>query len=476
MGPRVTQVGPTCERTAADRRLVLMAVMIGTFLAPLDSSIVNIALPSLSAELGVGLSAIGWVATAYLMTSASLVLTMGRVADIWGLRRTYVLGFAIFGLGSLACALSGTFALLIASRVLQALGASMMFACGPAIITMTFEPGERGWALGVVGLAVSAGLAAGPVLGGLLVGFWGWPSIFLVNLPLVTIAAIVAWRVIPLDCPVAEPFDLVGAGLAGATLFGLLYALSGIEAAPILSTRVLAPAVLAALGGLAFTRVERGAAHPMLDLSLFENRQFLSGAVSALLAFVALSASIFLMPFYLTRVKELDVRLVGLLLAATPVLMATLGPWFGRMSDRIGPRALTTGGMAALSVSLLGLSMATAETPLWSVVLGLVGIGGGLSMFQAPNSSAVLENTPRDRLGIGSAVIGNARSVGMAIGISLTAAVAGAAMANNGGDGAEFTQAMSIALKTGALVALGGALVSWGRGARQAPIPAMPNR
>jgi EmrB/QacA subfamily drug resistance transporter len=444
--------------------VVLGAVMVGTFLAPLDSSIVNIALPSIARDLGVSLTMVGWVATAYLLTTGSLVLTMGRAADIWGLRRIYTLGFVVFGIGSLGSALSGAFTPLIAARVVQALGAAMMFASGPAIITVTFPRERRGWALGVVGLSVSAGLSLGPVLGGLLVGFFGWPSIFLVNVPLVAVAAIVAWRVIPDDCPSAEPFDLLGAVLGATALGGLLYGFSGLDVAPLVSARVLLPIAASVAAGWLFVATERRLEHPMLDLTLFDHWQFSAGALSALLAFVALSASIFLMPFYLTEQRALDIRLAGLALAATPLLMALLGPFFGRMSDRIGSRVLTTGGMCLVAGALLGLSFATATTPLPLVIAGLAGVGAGLSMFQAPNTSAVLSLTPRDRLGVGSAIIGNARSVGMAVGISLTAAVAGSAMSDGNAGGAEFAAAMALAFRAAALVAVVGAAVAWSRG------------
>jgi MFS family permease len=184
-------VGTTTGQTRAGA--VLFVLMVGTFLAPLDASIVNIALPSIASELNQTVSAVGWVATAYLLTNAALLLSMGRLGDVWGLRRVYVSGMLLFGGGSALCAASSSLGMLVAARVVQAVGASMLFAAGPALVTRAFPAERRGAALGMISLSVSAGLLVGPSLGSLLVGTFGWPAIFIVNVPLsIVVAAIVA--------------------------------------------------------------------------------------------------------------------------------------------------------------------------------------------------------------------------------------------------------------------------------------------
>lgn len=477
MGPsRATRPGGVPER------LVLAVVMVGTFVAPLDSSIVNIALPEVARDLAASLTAVSWVATAYLLTNASLVLTMGRLGDIWGLRRVYMAGFAVFGLGSLACAFAGSLPLLVAARVAQAVGASMFFAVGPAIVARTFPPQRRGWALGMVALAVSAGLTIGPPLGGLLVGLRlpgalaglsGWPSIFLVNVPLTVLTVALAWRSLPEDRPQPEPFDLAGAALAGTSLLALLLALSesgaaaGGRAAPLL---LGAAAVVLAVGFVAW---ERRTAHPMLDLTLFRSRTFSTGALAAVLSYLALFSVTFLMPFYLLRVQGLDPRVAGLLLVATPLAMALVAPWSGRLSDRLGARGPSTAGLLLVAAALLGLSALGRTTALPFVAAALFASGSGVSLFQSPNTSAILGATPPSRLGVGSAVVGESRNVGMVLGIAVTAAITagglhdpgllGRSSAFTAAEAADFLGAMRPALWVAAAVALAGAAVSWGR-------------
>ncbi len=463
----------TCKGDAVDPRLVLAVVMAGTFLAPLDSSIVNIALPAISAELGARLTAVGWVATAYLLTNAALVLTMGRLADLWGLRRVYSLGFVVFGAGSAACAASGTLGLLVGSRVLQATGAAMIFAAGPAIITLAFPPERRGRALGMVGLSVSAGLTAGPPLGGLLVGAFGWPSIFLINVPLSIGAAVIAWRRLPDECPVAEPFDLRGAVLFALALLPLLLALSEADRLGWTSLPVLGMVALAVVSAALFVKSQMATAHPMLDLRLFSTVPFAAGIAAAVMGFMSLFTVTFTMPFYLLKVRGLDSQAAGLVLMATPLTMALFAPVSGRLADRVGSRGPATAGMAWCALSVAGMSLLGPQTPIALVALGLACIGAGVSFFQTPNTTAVLNATPPSRRGVGSALVGEARSVGMTLGIALTAAVVTAGLGGADllsavrplalAERALVADAMGSAMLVGGGIALIAAFVSWRR-------------
>lgn len=467
---------PACSPSEFRPGAVLFVLVIGTFLAPLDSSIVNIALPSMAAQFGERLSAVSWVTSAYLLASASLLLTMGRLGDLWGLRRLYVFGLLVFGAGSLACAFSGSLHLLVASRVFQAVGAAMMFAAGPALIVTTFPANRRGWALGYISLAVSAGLTIGPALGGLLVGMFGWPSIFLVNVPLTVIVAAFAWRLLSDECPHPGTFDLLGAVLAAITLLLFLIGLGEADRNPLISLVVLGPIAASVVAGTLFVWWEGRYASPMVDLSLFRDHSFATGLGAATLAYLALFAVTFTMPFYLLRVVGLDARLAGLFLTITPLSMAVIAPTAGRLSDKWGGRGLATTGVALLSASLLGASFLTPASPLWAAGLSLLGIGSGMAVFQTPNTSSVMRSTPRRSAGVGSAFISEARNVGMAIGIAVTAAVVGAAVGAEGlpdGTGvlpttaaASFSVGMANALRVAALVAAVAAALSWfGRGA-----------
>lgn len=450
---------------------VLFVLAIGTFLAPLDSSIVNIALPSIAQQFGERLSAVSWVTTAYLLTSASLLLSMGRVGDLWGLRKLYVAGLLLFGAGSLACALSPTLQWLVASRVFQAVGASMLFAAGPALVARTFPANRRGWALGYISLAVSAGLTVGPALGGLLVGTFGWPSIFLINVPLSVVVAAIAWRLLPEQCPQRETFDVAGAVLAGLALLLFLVGLGEAERAGLLDVRVIGPVAASFLVAGVFVWWEGRAKAPMIDLRLFRSHAFSAGIGAATLAYLALFAVTFTLPFYLVRVHGLDTRLAGLILTVTPLAMAIFAPIAGRQSDLRGSRKLATLGIAILSAGLLAASFLGSTTSEWWVVACLFVVGSGMALFQTPNTAAVLRATPKERSGVGSALIAEARNVGMAVGIAVTAAILGAAVGGAGLPGggeslsaqvtAQFMHGMSAALRVGSAVAACAALLSW---------------
>ena len=465
----------TCAAEQQSQIPALVVLVIGTFLAPLDSSIVNIALPSIAAQFGETLSSVSWVTSAYLLTVAALLLTMGRLGDLRGLRRLYVGGLLIFGAGSLGCAFAWSLPSLVGARIVQAIGAAMMFAAGPAIVSKTFPPNRRGWALGYIALAVSAGLTVGPALGGVLVGAFGWPSIFLINVPLSVIVSVVAWRLLTDDCPREGTFDVAGAVLAAAALVMLLAGLGGAERVGLLSPAVIGPVLGSAVTAVVFVWWERRASAPMVDLDLFASRSFSAGIASATLAYMALFSVTFTMPFYLLRVEGLDARLAGLVLTVTPLAMAAFAPIAGRASDRMGSRGLAAGGVALLATGLFAASLLVPGSSLWAVAGSLLIVGAGMSVFQTPNTAAIMRATPVLSLGVGSALIAQARNVGMAIGVALAASVLGASMGGAGLPGGEgpvteqtaavFSAGMALTLRVGALIAVASSLLAWfGRG------------
>jgi EmrB/QacA subfamily drug resistance transporter len=466
--------GPACTPEPANPTSVIILLMAGTFLAPLDSSIVNIALPAIAEHFDVRLSAVSWVATAYLLTNASLVLTMGRLGDIRGLKKVYIGGFVVFGVGSVACALAWSLPALIVGRVIQAVGASMMFATGPALVTRTFPPNRRGWALGWLTLSVSAGLMVGPVLGGILLSAFGWPSIFLINVPLAIVVVIAARRMLPDDCPNPEPFDIWGAVVAAAALTVLLLGMSEIDRRGLDSAFVLGSFAVAAVLGALFVWIEGRVEHPMVDLDLFRSRRFAVGIAAPILAYMSLFAVTFTMPFYLVSARGVGPALAGLILTATPLAMAIFAPLAGRLSDRVGARGLSTGGLVWMAVVLAAMSGLATDTELWVVAALLFLLGMGVSSFMTPNAAAVLRATPRERVGVGSALIGQARSVGMALGIGVTAAVIGSGLAGanvldstgalSAADAQLFVDAMGPALMLAGGISMVAALISWMRG------------
>ena len=423
--------------------MALWVIMLGTFLGPLDASIVNVALPEIAAEFGVRLTVVSWVSSAYMLANATLILVMGRLGDIWGLRRVYVSGFAVFGLGSLACAFATTVSWLIAARVLQAAGASMMFATGPALVSVVVPAERRGRALGMVSLSVSMGLMTGPPLGGLLVGRFGWPAVFLVNVPLAVVVAGLAYATLPKDKPIREAFDGFGALLGGCSLFCLLFGLSEADRWGWISLPVLALFAGSVVLGVLFLLLENRLREPLLDLNLFASPTFASGAGAAVLCYLAMMSVAFLMPFYLLRVRGLSPEGAGLVLIATPLGMALCAPLAGRLTDRQGTRELASVGLIVLTIALIYLALLRPDTNLASLMVTLFILGAGSALFQTPNTTAILGATPRHRIGIGSAIVGAARSLGMSLGVALTAAIVTCALHNPNllGQGRQLTPA-----------------------------------
>ncbi len=423
-------------------RRALLVAAVGTFMATLDSSIVNISLPAIARELSATLVATQWVQLAYSLGVTSLLLVAGRLADLAGRRTVYTAGLLVFTAASLLCAAAAGVGALIAARGLQAVGAAMLMANGPAIVAGAFEPGQRGRALAAVAVAVSLGLTLGNSIGGLLTDVFGWRSIFLVNLPIGLGAAFAAWRVLgPLDgarpagdrgrSPGGRPagphaFDLPGAAASGLGLGALLLAVSRGEAWGWTSPRVLA--LLAAAGWLAaaFVRRERRVPDPLLDLGLFRNPTFRSANLAALLTFTATMSVNFLLPFYLVTILGRSPTEAGLIFLAGPLMLSLTAPVGGRLADRVGSRGPTVAGLTCIVAGLLALSRlgegAGTGDVLWR--LALVGIGQGL--FQTPNNNALLSSVPRHRLGIASGLQAVMRNLGIASGIALAGALVAA--------------------------------------------------
>lgn len=406
------------------RWLVLSAVSVGTFMATLDGSIVNIALPQIRAGFGIELAVVEWVSIAYLVVVGTVLLPFGRLGEVQTFRRVYLAGFALFTLASVLCGLAPTAGVLIAFRVLQGIGAGMLQAMGPAIVARTFGPGERGRALGLNSVSVSLGLALGPVLGGLLTEVATWRAVFFVNLPIGIVAIIWAMRVLPQERPRGgQAFDLPGAVLSGGALLALLLALTQGEplgwSSPVIVALLVAFLVL---GGL-FLWVESRADQPLIDLHLFAIRVFSAGNASVVIAFAGLFTATFLLPFLLEDGAGYSPLQAGLLLTPVPILVALVAPFSGALSDRIGSRGPASLGLAVLAIGLFALSQLPPDFGPADIAWRLALIGIGMGLFVSPNASAVLGSVPRGRIGTASGTLAQMRIDGQALGIALSGAI-----------------------------------------------------
>jgi EmrB/QacA subfamily drug resistance transporter len=485
---------PLLSRITAEdahrRRWELLALTsIGAFMAPLDGSIVSVALPVMSPDLGLSFAASMWVQAAYLLATAVLLIPMGRLADQHGRVRFYLIGIAVFTAGSLLAALSMNGAWLIVSRVIQGGGAALMVATSAAIVTAVFPPQERGRALGINIMAVYVGLSIGPPLGGILADTLGWRSIFLINLPIGLVVLVWGWMMLPQSKRVqqAPRVDFAGAALLGVFLISLLVPLTFAPewgwAAPLTLTLV----ALAAVSLVGFVVVERRVDAPVLDLDLLvHNRLFAAANTAALLNYMALYGIGLLTAIFLEVVQDRSAAVTGWLMLSQPLLMAVLSPFSGRLSDRVGSRVLATGGMVTIAFGMALLAAMPTTAPVWQVAADLAVVGLGMAAFSAPNTSAIMGSVRRDQLGVASAFLGTMRTAGMALSVALLGGIAASQLGRLGGrllfthgrDGGAaglaaqavsgYAQGYRYAMLTGAVLALVGAAVSLTRGAHEA--------
>jgi EmrB/QacA subfamily drug resistance transporter len=396
---------------------------MGIFLSTIDGSIVNVALPSLVKALDTQFSVVQWVVLSYLLTLATLILSMGRLGDMLGKKPVYTIGFVIFTLGSVLCGLSTTIYMLIAFRVVQAIGAAMLMALGTAIITETFPASERGMALGIAGALVSVGIVLGPTLGGLILEALSWHWIFFVNLPIGIVGTLMVLRFVPNLQPEGEErFDFLGAAALFIALITLLLALSIGQSVGFGDMRVLVLFTVAAIFIPLFVLVENNVRDPMIDLKLFKNRLFSVNLVTALLSFICIAGTTILIPFFLEGVLGYNPAKVGLLMAVVPISMGILAPIAGSLSDRFGTRPMTVIGLAMMVLGYTAVAGVGMEDSLLVYLLRFAPIGIGLGIFNSPNNSAIMGSAPRQRLGVASGLMAITRILGQITGIAVLGA------------------------------------------------------
>ncbi len=404
---------------------VLAILAIGIFMATLDSSIVNISLPTIARFFGVPLNgAIEWVIIAYLIVIAGVLLTVGRLADMVGRKNLWIAGLVVFTVGSAICGAAPTLLVLIIARAFQGLGGALIMSVSPAMLTSAFPPEERGRALGMNAVFVALGTSIGPTLGGLITASFSWRWIFYVNVPLGIVGVLATLFVLKeRQARTRGRFDPAGAVLLAVGLVTLTLGLSfgqewGWNSPALLVT--LACSVLA-LALLIF--VEQRVADPIIDFSLLRNRVFVSANVSLIMAFLALFAVSFMLPFYLEELHGFSVVESGLLLSPLPLTIAVIAPFSGSLADKFGTRWLAAGGMTICCVGLFLISLLNAQSSLWGIIWPLLVTGVGQAMFQSPNNSALMGSAPRSRQGVAAGFLATGRVVGQSISVALAGAI-----------------------------------------------------
>lgn len=407
------------------RYVILAAIMLATIMGPIDASIVNVTLPTIADHFGVELSVAQWVPMTYLLVTSSLLLFYGRLGDILGYKRLYLTGLAGSITASALCALSyflPTIHWLIAFRAIQGLTAGMVMAVPFAIITASFPPTERGKALGISAISISAGLAIGPSLGGFITYSLGWPFVFLINILIGIAGFFWARHILPELKGQPGKIDTGGAVTSFVSLLSLLLFVNYVQRSGLgLATgTMLSVAILATIS---FLWIERRADPPMLNMSLFRNLTFSLANISALLNFMSQYIIVFLTPFYLQRLLYYAPNKVGLTMTASPLAVMVVAPFSGFLSDRIGTRLLACFGAAICALALFLMSQLPPSASSLDVMWRLAIFGLGTGIFQSPNNSAVMGSAPRPQLGVASGILSTVRNVGMVFGIATGGAV-----------------------------------------------------
>ncbi len=478
---------PTLAALPAYRWLVVGTVCVGAFLGQLDASIAGLVLPTLEEVFQAPVASVEWVAISYLLVLASLVVPLGRLADLVGRKALYSSGFVVFIAGSALAGLAPSLPWLIAFRAVQAVGAAMLQANSVAIIAATVDRRRLGRAIGIQGAAQAVGLAVGPTVGGLLIASLGWQWVFFIAVPFGLVGSVLAWLVLPCTprsaggSTEAERFDWAGALLLGPSVLAGMLGLTQGNAWGWTSPGTLGAFALMLVLLASFGVIERRARFPLVDLALFRRPLFSAGIVAGLLSYAVLFGSLFLLPFYLQRILGHSPAETGLLLTPIPLALGLFAPAAGLLADKLGSRLPTVAGMA-LAALALGTLAFQPRAPFPIVLAILSGLGLGLGLFTPANNSAIMGSAPTTRLGVAGGVLNMTRSLGTSLGVAATGAVFALRISASMGYPVERTTDVAPAallpafqqtLLGLAVVALVAALVSLARGLHT-PAPTAP--
>lgn len=399
------------------QKSALTIAAITSFLNPFLISAVNVALPSIEKAFSMDAVTLSWVITSYLLSSAVLLLPMGKMADMRGIKKIFTIGVVIFSITTFLCGISSSGTMLIIFRVIQGIGGSMTMTTAPAILVMAFPQEQRGRVLGISVSAVYMGLATGPFVGGILTQQLGWRSVFIISSLFGLFAAIITFLFLGKDKKekVLAPIDIPGSTIYALALMALVFGSSKIPETTgwlLLATGALLLA--------AFVFVENRSENPVIDLRLFsKNRLFAFSNIAALINYSATFAIVFLLSLYLQKIQLLSPQKAGTILLAQPLVMAILSPIAGQWSDRIQPRYLSSLGMALSAIGLLWMVFLNKETSHTVIVFNLILVGLGFALFSSPNMNTIMSSVNKDQYAIASGVSSSMRVVGQIVSMTI---------------------------------------------------------
>lgn len=453
--------------------LVFLTTVIGTFMATLDGSIVNIALPTINIFFHSTIDEVQWVITAYLLVISSLLLVFAKIGDMFGRRILYSVGFFIFALGSLFCSFSTSLWILVGSRCIQAIGAAILLSNSYAIIMNTFKDNTRGRALGTVGAVVALGSITGPAIGGLLISYFSWESIFIINVPIGIIGVILSIIILPKqETLLKEKYDYTGSIILLIFIVSLLLFVDKGHDWGWLSFQTIIALIISIIFGLSFIKYEKKLDYPILDLELFKIKSFKVGNITCFISFICISSNIILLPFYMHRILHLTAGEMGILLSIFPITLAIIAPTSGYLSEKIEHRYLTTLGLLLIMSGLIYFSFLNEHSSNYHIVIAQIILGIGQGLFQSPNNNSILSSVPDIKIGIASGVNSLMRFLGMTVGaaLSITIFETSKSLILNGtihvkiiNEITAFIGGYHIALISGAILALIAAILSFQR-------------
>ncbi|OPX69087.1 MAG: putative transporter [Methanoregulaceae archaeon PtaB.Bin056] len=402
------------------QRVILFIAVISSFITPFDGSAVNIALPAIGQEFSLDAVTLSWITTSYLLSIAILLVPFGKLADMKGRKRMFLIGISTFSAASVLLAFSADAGMLIGLRLLQGAGCAMIFGTSLAILSAAYHPRERGKVLGITIAAVYLGLSLGPFLGGIMTERLGWRSIFLVNAPLGILCIVFAIWKLPLewrDEP-GQQFDIAGSLLWAVSLIATIYGLSilpSLAGAALIGTGIVLLVVFGAF--------ELRSPSPVLNMQLFlGNRVFAFSNFAALINYSATYAVTFLLSLYLQVAKDFTAEYAGLILVAQPAMQALFSPLAGKLSDNIDPGLVASGGMAVTVAGLFLLTFLDAGSSIPFILGCLLFLGVGFGFFSSPNTNAILGSVDRRSYGVASGMVGTMRLLGqmLSMGLAMT--------------------------------------------------------
>jgi EmrB/QacA subfamily drug resistance transporter len=443
--------------------LVLAAMSLGVLIAQIDTSVVSLAVKRIGADLNSGVSQMQWVIDAYNLVYASLLLTGGTLGDLYGRRRIFVLGIALFTVGTLVCALAPSGAVLIAGRAISGLGAALELPMSLVLLTLAYpDEKSRAHALGIWASCNGLAFIIGPTLGGLLVDSAGWRSIFYLILPVCAAALVLTYAAVPESAePRGRKLDLAGQALAVVALGGLAFAAIegshwGWASLPILS---IAAVGLAA--GIALFVLEGRLTGAMIPVEIFRNRVFSSALSIAALMTFGMYALLFLMPLYFQTMRGNSALWAGLQMLPLSVSFVLVSQLTGTISNAVGPRMLMTGGMACMGIGALMLAFVGTDTNVWLIAVALLIVGVGLGLNTSPVNGVAVAAVPKTRSGTASGLLNTGRMIGATMGIAVLGALFAAFAGQEGAAGEGFLAGLRAAMLVGGSAELAGAVIAF---------------